>query len=108
MKHRKRSVSRFISDNPPSYFTVLGRYLYVYDTSKVVRVTAIFSNPKEIAVLKRTDKTQDLAVQIDDDLYDGIKKLIFETANYSPIQKEAREFDNINNEGRTREVPQEN
>ena len=100
-KHRNRKVSKFISDNPAQYFTLLGRKIYTYDVAKYLRVWGVFANPKEIAIYKRgTNLTEPLVVHIDNDIFIGIKALMIEEyPEYAPLKKEAREIEKIEEDG---------
>lgn len=103
IKHRHRRVSKFISEHPQSYFTFMSRKIYSYVANRTIRVTAVFANPKEIAIFKRTDKTESLVVHIDNDIFTGIKALMInEYPEYAPLKKEDREIENLESNVRPR------
>lgn len=95
IRHRHRGVSKFIADNPTNYFTFVDRKIYIYGEAKVIRVSAIFADPREIALLKQTDKTVPIEVHIDNDLFRAIKQLMIEEyPEYSPLKDDSRDITN--------------
>lgn len=91
IRHRNTNVSKFIAEIPVYYYTIIDRIIYIWGDPKRIRVSGIPANPKEWAILNRENDSDPIYVDIDNDLFRGIKALMIEEyPEYAPLKKEER------------------